>query len=156
VWYDDYNKFFSGPDRLILRQFYGSETTITNPRRKSTLLGTKLKDIQEYLDSLDRYDPKTAQVVILTAYSTWHQRTLMAEEAPANTDRKGKGKAPLEVDDLEDDFEPDDEGEATLKDPTMIYNSALAECFGSGYSTTEPLFDLEVSVAKQAFNSSRR
>jgi len=53
VWYDDWNRFFNGLGRLVFRQFYGSEATITNPVRKGTLLGTKLKDLTKYLEALD-------------------------------------------------------------------------------------------------------
>src|SRR5277367_5037724 len=62
VWYDDWNRFFNGPDRLVLKQFYGSEAVITNPVRKATLLGTRLIDLTDYLDSLDQSDPATARV----------------------------------------------------------------------------------------------
>jgi SNF2 family DNA or RNA helicase len=131
VWYDDWNRFFNGSDRLVFKQFYGSEAIITNPVRKATLLGTKLRDLKDYLAALDPSDPATARVVIVTAYSTWHRRTLMAEEASAEDDPedKGKGRAEAEteteVDEFDDGYAPDDDDETATVNPMMVYTSSL-------------------------------
>ena len=136
VWYDDWNRFFNGSGRLVFKQFYGSEAIITNPVRKGTLLGTKLKDLTKYLETLDQSDPATARVVIVSAYSTWHRRTLMAEEAAVEDDPKGKGKARADADavavdeEFDDGYEPDDDDEETTANPLMVYTSSLKHQFG--------------------------
>lgn len=107
---------------------HSSEAITTNPVRKATLLGTKLKDLTDYLATLDSSDPATARVVIFSAYSTWHKRTLIAEEAEED-DPKGKGKAVANgkavVDEYDDGHEPDDEDEAAVAHPRMVYTSSL-------------------------------
>jgi SNF2 family DNA or RNA helicase len=128
VWYDDWNQFFSGPDRLVLKQFYGSEAIITNPTRKATLLGTMLEHLTHYLKTLDPLAPATARVVIVTAYSTWHKRTLMAEEAPHEENSKGKGRAAAAAA-TDEGYDPDDEDELATANPRMIYTSSLKHHF---------------------------
>lgn len=127
VWYDDWNKFFNGPDRLVLKQFYGSEATITNPARKATLLGTRVKHLIEYLQGLDPTDPATARIVIVTAYSTWHKRTLMGEEV--SPDPMGKGKAREDAEGDDEGYDPNDEDEIAVANPKMIYTSSLCGFF---------------------------
>jgi hypothetical protein len=132
VWYEDWNQFFSGPGRLVLKQFYGSEAIITNPARKATLLGTKLEHLTHYLRTLDPFYPATARVVIVTAYSTWHKRTLMAEEAPYEENSKGKGRiaaAATAAPEIDEGYDPNDEDELATANPRMIYTSSLKHHF---------------------------
>ena len=130
MWYDDWNKFFNGPDRLVLKQFYGSKATTTNLVRKATLLGTRVKDLIKYLQGLDLTDPAIAQVVIVSVYSTWHKQTLIGEDVSPETNLKGKGKAREDAKGRDNKgYDLDDKDKIVVANLKIVYTLSLSGFF---------------------------
>ena len=105
TWYMECSKYFASV--LTLCQWYGSKSSIRNLSHQKILLGSTKRALVEFLDTLDSGDPKTAGVLILTSYSTWHSRSLIESKVGVK-DEKGKGKARADYD-VPDDGDSGDE-----------------------------------------------
>ncbi len=58
VWHEDIEKFY--PNEFIVHQYYGSDVTTTNLRRKKTLLPRGHSSLNTLLEGMPRDDPKVS------------------------------------------------------------------------------------------------
>jgi SNF2-related domain len=83
VWYADWVSYWRGI--LDYRQFYSTPSTVcknANDNRPARVINSKAADLEAFVNSLDPNDPKTATVVIVTAYTTFQKRIVQIKYDP--------------------------------------------------------------------------
>lgn len=61
VWQQDIQKFY--PKKIKVFQFFGTESSVTNPDRLKTLLPNNVEALNKKLQELDPFDPEVSSYV---------------------------------------------------------------------------------------------
>ena len=90
--------------------YYMRSSYHSNVKNNISMLPSKVGDFKAWVASLDAKDPKTASVVILSTFSTWHHRTLYfeGESRPQAQNRSTQNKEHAEDENLSGQDDEDD------------------------------------------------